>query len=353
MCYVASPGIHERSWLMTIQTGSSARTPVSVVRDALATDLSPNDIASLGSKGEFVLEKLRAAYEEAPIDRLPPRVSGYTRPYWSYGRESHAEFAPAHRTTVALEALIYHHQVVIEDPVEWFVFEGCVSNEDTLQLLHCVAQLAPLMDEGLVLCVADRSSRREPELSDDFVEALTRKAYDLGDEAPTGPDIDITYDVLGQIFTRNALHGRIDILTKQGAHLYRFLRDATDQVLSREWATTMAHREVSILVPNVERVLTEDLIRIRESDQFGEWQRMLREAMRAYSLEAERQTADALDAFRDCLSGPAADLQAAVQESSVLTAARRGSRNILFGLVGAAAVRPLVWELFRSRSLLQ
>ncbi len=99
------------------------------------------------------------------------------------------------RTAVALNALIYHHEVVVRDPVEWFLYHDLAQHDHhgALEMLHSFAQLMPLIDHGLVRCISDRM--QTPRVPYKLIEALSLGA--LGQAL--GPNIDRTADVLGQI----------------------------------------------------------------------------------------------------------------------------------------------------------
>ncbi len=115
-------------WSPTIEVGlMEARSPADLVRQAFDSELGPEDIDRLVRDPLFIVNRLKAVYTDYEHPPLPPRDHAATRPFWSCGRESSGSYsAPVERTAVALNALIYHHEVVVRDPVEWFLYHDLV-----------------------------------------------------------------------------------------------------------------------------------------------------------------------------------------------------------------------------------
>ncbi len=139
---------------------------------------------------------------------------------------------------------------------------------------------------------------------------------------------------------REELDGSVDVLTAgAGPEIYRFLQRTLQGALHPD-GVPMATRRTSVIIPNIERVLTSDLVSLRQSELFGQWQRSLREAIQAFE-EVSRLDAGstrAHEAFLDILSEPASRLERDVRASSWLATVRRGVREISIGLTGAIAV---------------
>jgi hypothetical protein len=94
-----------------------------IVRSALASDMSPEEIVLLSRRPVEVRARLEAAYSEDPPEYTLPRKGMKSRPWVVYGREnagSSVSRAPTWRATAALQTLIYSHEVAIEDPVAWY-----------------------------------------------------------------------------------------------------------------------------------------------------------------------------------------------------------------------------------------
>ncbi|SNR96582.1 hypothetical protein [Blastococcus mobilis] len=318
-----------------------------VVRSALDTDLSPDDVARLGRQPDKVITRLEEAYADDPPDYGLPVKGSDSRPWIAYGRESAASSfwrAPTWRARAAVQMLIYSHEVAIEDPVAWYLQHPYGDREDpvrSLELLSAVAELAPLIDAGIVRCVAQRPYHPN------HPRYLVYQAFSqllFGPEHNQGT-LDCTADLLQLLDLRQHTHGEVDIARHPGNDfMFDTLRRAWGRLV--EDTDLLRPTEVVVPVPDITRVTTGDLIRLRQTGAFGDWREGLAIGRSAYeqALAAGSAEPAAAEAFRRELTAPALAVTRELESRSWRSVPVLGARNAGIGATGALAVLGWGWK---------
>jgi hypothetical protein len=317
-----------------------------VVRSALGTDLSPDDITLLARRPQDVLRKLREAYSDAPPDYSLPHKGSDSRPWVVYGRESTQSTwrAPTWRARAAVQTLIYSDEVAIEDPVSWYLHHPYAEPQDaarTLEVLSAVAELTPLIDEGIVRCMPQRSHEANSR------PASVHKAFArlLFGPQPVGPDFELAVEFLELLDGRQSTQGGVDIGRHPGNYsIFDALRETFSQLA--EDAGLFPLTESVVVVPDIAQVTTADLIRIRQTGAINDWQDQLAAGRAAYEEAlADGATGNAADeAFRGEMAAAAVAVTSELESLSWRSLTIRGARRAGVGAAGALAVFYWGWE---------
>lgn len=319
-----------------------------VVREALDSNLEPDEINQLCRTPEALVARLSEAYTRARPDPPSPRMGTITRPYWIYGAESRGSSvisAPVTRVEHALQLLVYHHEVCIADPVDWYLHhpfgKHFHTEEGAQQLLHSIVQVTELIDASVVHVLPQ-------EFGDD--KERSRVAAFLAKRAfggATGPDIDNAADVLQQVEARRTLSGAVDVYATRGHQLHKTLLALLTEAGLATSARYVTPVQAVVVVPDTSRVTNRDLISLRQSSAFADWQSELSRAVAAFEhvLADPDSSADAArEAFLDHLAGPASGLRIEVESSPLGQALRSAGRDFVLGAAGALAVLHWGWE---------
>lgn len=312
-----------------------------LVRSALGTDLSPDDITLLARRPDEVVTRLEEAYAKDPPDYTLPDKGNDGRPWVVYGRESaeSSQSAPIWRARAAVQTLIYSHEVAIEDPVAWYLRHPYADRQDpmrTLELLSAVAELAPLIDEGIVRCTQQRPYHQNHPLTSVY-EAFAQLLYG---PVYTGPSYESAAELLQLLDVRNQTHGGVDVARHPGNYwVFNALRTAWGRLAAD--TGLLSPTEAVVVVPDIAQVRTVDLIRIRESGAFSGWRERLAVARSAYeeALSAGASENVAEEGFRGEMSTAAGAVANELEGMSWRSLTIRGARD---AGVGAAGVLPLL-----------
>jgi hypothetical protein len=158
----------------------------------------------------------------------------------------------------------------------------------------------------------------------------------------TGPPVEIAAELLELLDFRRRTGGGVDVASHPGN---RWVFTALRQASARLAETTglLPPSEAVVVVPDIERVTTVDLIAIRRSGAFENWRNQLAAGRAVYeeSLSTGTTVKEAEDEFRAEMHRAAAKVKGELDRLSRRSLVIRGATHVGLGASGALAM--LIW----------
>ena len=255
---------------------------LSIVRDVLGEELSPDSIDAAVRNAAFVIPQLvKEWYPNAHRDELPARRPGELS--YFIPESGWRAFDRGQEVSLAYErgltALLYVHRIVINSPllmlssasVRGKPLEWC--RDLLFTSLHLLSSLKELIDAGVVVIVGSVANYDlQSPAADALVDRIGQSAFDTLDP-------NLRYNILHSLNSGCA----IDIFANSDAEYLRL-----QEILGEDRGYGLASQSDAVhlsafleeVVPDATDLDLREVVRIRQDDTFEQWRIDLRAAIR-------------------------------------------------------------------------
>lgn len=322
---------------------------LSIVRDVLGDELSPDSIDSAVRNSKNVIHTLvEAWYPRADFDELPARRPGelsYFIPAseWS-ATDRGQEVSRAYDG--GLTALLYAHRIVINSPLLMLssAFMRGKSIEWCTNLLftslHLLHSLKELIDANIVVIIGSDGNYYNTSIDEILSGAIGESAFtDLDLRMRRSIEFSLASGCAADIFVDS---------DAQFTQLLNLLGSEGEKVLVGPSDAKHLSTLIEEIVPDASELDVSEVARIREDDSFEQWRSDLRTAIRRMIVVNSNSelAGQGLEEVQMLMHEKAIKIHEAVSASGSMTRLRLREHIASFAIggIGAASVAPIVGE---------
>ena len=320
---------------------------LSIVRDVLGEELSPESIDAAVRNAAFVIPRLVEAWYPG-VDELPARRPGelsYFVPESAMISANRSGQAVSLAYDRGLTALLYVHRIVVNSPLLWLSSAALrgkpleLCRDHLLTSLHLLLSLKELIDAGIVVIIGSIANY---DVQYGAVNALIDK---IGQSEWDNLDPALRYNILHSLNSGCA----IDIFatsSEQYLRLWGILGEDRRCGLASHSDAVHLSAFLEEVVPDASDLDLREVVRIRQDDTFEQWRTDLRAAVRQMiTVDSTVGLAgEGPEEMRAMLHEKATNITEAVATSRSMAKLRNRAADFAIAGIGAASMVPIVGQ---------